>query len=329
MLFEALFWGAAPSAAKALEAAKPSAFMAAAEGPPLKPPLSAGLAAGTSPSQPAEAPSGLPAKSSAGFAGQPLSAPADQSSASAAAAGRISKKKPENKAGDTPKTASPFQKCQKSSGGEVLLRESAKLDFYIKFNSFNSENIKKVVNAILAAGGKSRCPAGCLQENSYKIYVTVRHASTVRGGGCPADQARESYSFKKEFAIKTGDSSPRADSAKPGEKAASKKAAMLESGRQMNKWLAKTFVYPYLPFPLRSSTKEHRQTLKSACPSCSFQLAYDYVFAADGRLSLNLDVKCGALKESLLSPLKIELAVSRRWQCKPPKPAGKPWPAQS
>ena len=71
---------------------------------------------------------------------------------------------------------------------------------------FKGRALSKKALKILAEAEQSHqkhCPAACQQENVYKTFIRIQPARS-KSGSCPAEQAKESYSFKKTYTLKGG-----------------------------------------------------------------------------------------------------------------------------
>lgn len=181
--------------------------------------------------------------------------------------------------------------CVTSGKNQIYFYEfSFYINYYDKLNAWfkNSQNYLK-------KKPQNYCPKTCKQINQYKIYSKSLPQSTYKNS-CKKDQAKESYSFTKQFPIKKD---------------------LSEVHDSMLKWILATFVYPFAFIKNVEPTQEFKNgNLAKACPSCSFYLQYNYQYKPD-QLDLNITAYCGD-KKKITTKTKATLSLMHYWKCQNP-----------
>ena len=187
----------------------------------------------------------------------------------------------------------------KKSGEEILLKESH--DIGMRFQP-TYQKINRKISQNIFHYKKNYCPSACEQKNDFRIKVSSFPKFTKKGS---CKDTSEQYTFKKEFKSRQKSDHPIKD--------------MDLASEDMSQWIKTTFVNPYLPSLLKKEVShEHKSTLHSACPPCSFYLHYDYKFENNNLIKSDVLVKCGDLKITKLigkNNFTARFKLINNWTC--------------
>ena len=219
------------------------------------------------------------------FSKQNLGSPSGQKS--------VSKSEPALQTGKAKKI-----KAAKDCNSSAQSQRSLKSYTFKGVFSIPDSQIEDLVNShfpYIQKGWPKQCPEHCEQINNYKI-VSKTYPTDIKKGSCKKEEAKESYSLKKQFAFQKD------------------KNSVVKAHKEMWEWIFSVFIYPYYPF-VKPSKEFIENKLLEACPSCSFYFDYNYKYTKNNYLDLSITARCGD-RRNLLSSFKAEFILVNDWKCK-------------